>query len=77
MRTVQMTLDDELVEEIDRVSKKLSTTRSAFTRQALREALARYELKQLEKKHRQGYEKSPVQEDEFFIWESEQNWGEI
>jgi len=30
MRTVQMTLDDELVENIDRVAHALRTTRSAL-----------------------------------------------
>ena len=39
MRTVQMTLDDELVDEVDKVVKKLKTTRSAFARQALRAAI--------------------------------------
>jgi len=35
MRTIQMTLDDELVESVDKVVKELKTTRSAFTRSAL------------------------------------------
>jgi len=35
MKTVQMTLDDELVEAVDALVKKLHTTRSAFTRKAL------------------------------------------
>jgi len=47
MKTVQMTLDEGLVKEVDRVSKLLHTTRSAFTRKALREALARYNLEKL------------------------------
>ncbi len=59
MRTIQMTLDDDLVIALDRVSKQLHTNRSAFTRQALREALARHSLEQLEQKHRQGYEQTP------------------
>ena len=37
-----MTLDDDLVKQVDRVSKQLHTNRSAFTRKALREAIARY-----------------------------------
>lgn len=41
MKTVQMTLDAALVTEVDRAVKALGTTRSAFTRQALRAALAR------------------------------------
>ena len=40
MKTIQMTLDEDLVKAVDRVSKELNTTRSAFTRKALREALA-------------------------------------
>ena len=76
MKTVQMTLDEDLVKAIDQVSKQLHTNRSAFTRMALREALTRYNLKQLECKHRQGYEKKPVSPDEFSVWENEQVWGD-
>jgi metal-responsive CopG/Arc/MetJ family transcriptional regulator len=36
MKTVQMTLDESLVEQVDRVAQSLGTTRSAFTRDALR-----------------------------------------
>jgi len=76
MRTIQMTLDDDLVKAVDRVSKQLRTSRSAFTRKALREALARHNLEQLERKHRLGYERIPVGADEFSVWESEQAWGD-
>ena len=76
MRTVQMTLDDNLVKEVDRVSKELHTSRSAFARKALQDALARYELELLERKHRRGYEQNPVATDEFSIWETEQSWGD-
>ena len=76
MKTVQMTLDDDLVKAVDRVSKELHTSRSAFTRKALREALARYKLEQLEHKHRRGYERHPVAANEFSVWESEQAWGD-
>ena len=71
-----MTLDEDLVNAIDQISRQLQTSRSAFTRMALREALARYNIKQLERKHREGYEKNPVSSDEFSIWESEQAWGD-
>ena len=76
MRTIQMTLDDDLVKAVDRISKQLHTSRSAFTRKALREALARHNLQQLERKHRQGYERHPVATDEFSVWENEQAWGD-
>ncbi|MCK8601860.1 ribbon-helix-helix domain-containing protein [Desulfoferrobacter suflitae] len=77
MKTVQMTLDEDLVKEVDRVSKQLKTTRSAFTRKALREALERYRIEQLERKHRRGYERHPAGVDEFSVWEPEQAWGDL
>jgi CopG family transcriptional regulator / antitoxin EndoAI len=76
MRTIQMTLDDNLVKAVDRVSKELHTNRSAFTRKALQDALVRYKLEQLERKHRRGYEQNPVATDEFSVWEAEQAWGD-
>ena len=76
MKTVQMTLDEGLVRTVDRVAKKLNVSRSAFTRDALRESLARYTVAQQEKRHRAGYERNPVTADEFAIWESEQDWGD-
>jgi len=76
MRTIQMTLDDDLVKAVDRIAKQLHTNRSAFTRKALHEALARYNLEQLERKHRQGYERHPVAGDEFSVWETEQAWDD-
>jgi len=76
MRTIQMTLDDDLVTAVDRVSKELRTSRSAFTRKALRDALARCTLEQLEYKHRLGYKRLPVAAEEFSIWETEQAWGD-
>lgn len=71
-----MTLDDDLVKAVDRVSRQLHTSRSAFTRKALREALARHSLEQQERKHRKGYERQPVGTDEFSVWEKEQAWGD-
>ena len=74
MRTIQMTLDEELIDRVDKVVKKLHTTRSAFTRSALRKAIEKINTNQLEEKHRKGYEKRPVELSEFIIWESEQKW---
>ena len=71
-----MTLDDDLVASVDRVVKKLKTTRSAFTRKALKDAIKQVNIDMLEKKHKKGYELHPVGKTEFSIWESEQEWGE-
>jgi metal-responsive CopG/Arc/MetJ family transcriptional regulator len=69
-----MTLDEELVEAVDRAAKRLGTSRSAFAREALRRALARLKEEHLERKHRAGYERHPVKPEEFGVWESEQVW---
>lgn len=76
MRTIQMTLDDALVERVDTITKELNTTRSAFTRNALQKAVKQYDIDRLELRHRQGYEMHPVNKEEFSIWEKEQNWGD-
>ena len=76
MRTVQMTLDEELVAAVDSVTKQLGTTRSAFAREALRSALKKVKTTELERKQRLGYTRRPVKKGEFDLWEKEQDWGE-
>lgn len=76
MKTVQMTLDENLVKAVDSAAKKLGTTRSAFTREALRSALKEVRVKELEVRHREGYNRKPVKRGEFSDWESEQAWSD-
>jgi metal-responsive CopG/Arc/MetJ family transcriptional regulator len=72
MKTVQIALDEDLVEAVDRAAKRLGTSRSGFARDALRQALARSREEHLERKHRIGYERHPVKPEEFDVWNSEQ-----
>jgi metal-responsive CopG/Arc/MetJ family transcriptional regulator len=76
MKTVQMTLDDDLVKAVDEIAKQQKTSRSEFTRKALRNALKQFRDEQLEKAHRLGYEQKPIAPKEFDIWEDEQQWGD-
>lgn len=76
MRTIQMTLDDELVSNVDKIVKTLNTTRSAFTRDALRDAIRHIETQRLEVQHKQGYLSHPKSIKEFSVWETEQEWGD-
>ncbi len=76
MKTVQMTLDEDLIASVDKVAKRLGTTRSAFTRQALKRALNEVRINELERKHREGYKRKPVKRGEFGDWETEQVWVE-
>jgi len=76
MKTVQMTLDEDLVKAVDRAAKRLGTTRSGFAREALRSALRKVHVTELERKHREGYRRKPVEPGEFSDWESEQAWAD-
>jgi metal-responsive CopG/Arc/MetJ family transcriptional regulator len=65
MKTVRITLDDALAEEVDCAARGLGITRSAFIRDALLAALANLKERELERRHRAGYERHPVKPGEF------------
>lgn len=71
-----MTLDEELIARVDRAARRLKTTRSAFARQALRDALRRLATAEREERHRRGYAARPVKRGEFDEWAGEQVWPE-
>jgi len=72
MRTVKITMEDELIKSVDLAAKSLKTTRSAFTRLALKDALRHLKTRQLEQQHRQGYQNHPLKVGEIGAWEKEQ-----
>lgn len=74
MRTVQITLDDNLVIAVDSAASQLHQSRSAFTRNALRTALKTLTEKTREQQHREGYQREPVKPGEFSDFEDEQVW---
>lgn len=74
MKTIQMTIDEDLLAEVDHATEKLHTNRSAFIRSALQLALRHHHIEQLEQQHAAGYAHAPVAENEFDVWEPEQQW---
>ena len=76
MTTIQMTLDESLLNDVDRAVKRLQTTRSAFIRQSLRRHLKELNRQQLDAKDRAGYAKHPVKRSEFDVWYKEQRWSD-
>ena len=74
MQTVQMTLDPDLIASVDRAAKRLGLSRSAFTRQALAQALQRLQTEALERRHIEGYRRKPVKKGEFDAWHAAQQW---
>jgi metal-responsive CopG/Arc/MetJ family transcriptional regulator len=77
MKTIQMTIDDELLADVDQITATLQTTRSAFIRSALQLALRHYAILEKEQQHAQGYARHPVTPGEFDVWDAEQSWGEL
>lgn len=76
MKTIQMTIDEPLLHDVDQAIQDLKTTRSAFIRAALQLALRQHAISKLEQQHAEGYAKHPIAPGEFDIWESEQAWEE-
>jgi metal-responsive CopG/Arc/MetJ family transcriptional regulator len=76
MKTVQMTLDEDLLRTVDKVVKRLGTTRSSFAREALQAAVKKSRVQELEQRQREGYRRKPVKTREFSDWETEQVWVE-
>jgi hypothetical protein len=76
MKTLRVSLDESLFDEMDRTVTALGTTPSDFTRDALRAALGRVNERELEARHRAGSERYPVQPGELDGWTDEQVWPE-
>ncbi|MDE0269990.1 MAG: ribbon-helix-helix domain-containing protein [Gammaproteobacteria bacterium] len=76
MKTIQMTMEDDLLARVDARVKALGLTRSAFARDAFREALRRFDELELEQRQIAGYRKTPPNPTEFDIPESDHAWGD-
>lgn len=76
IKTIQMTIDDSLLSQVDQVVTKMGVNRSAFIRDALEQALKRWRIQEMEKQHQRGYAQTPVEAGEFDIWLDEQKWGD-
>jgi metal-responsive CopG/Arc/MetJ family transcriptional regulator len=75
-RTIQMTVDDSLLAEVDAATKDEGVSRSAFIRSALEDALRRIRVRQLERLHAEAFARTPQTDYEIEVWASLQDWGE-
>lgn len=74
MKTIQMTIEEPLLAEVDEVIASLNMTRSAFIRKALMLTLQQRKVALREQKHAEGYARHPIEPGEFDVWEAEQAW---
>ena len=77
MKTIQITIDEPLLDEVDRLVQAMNTARSAFIREALHLAIKRHGTLLEEQRHARGYALHPVEPGEFDVWTNEQSWGEL
>jgi metal-responsive CopG/Arc/MetJ family transcriptional regulator len=76
MKTIQMTIDEKLLADVDRAVDEMGTNRSLFIRHALQSALRQHAIEKLEARHAAGYAAQPASEEEIAQWHSEQVWGD-
>jgi len=75
VKTIQMTIDQQLLKLVDKLSRDRKTSRSAFIRDALEAEIRRQRVLADEIRHAEGYARQPVAPGEFDAWLSEQDWG--
>jgi len=74
LRTVKIQISEKLLRQLEDAARRRGTSRAAFARKTLQDALNFPEQAELEKKHRLGYRRKPVAPGEFDSWEAEQVW---
>jgi metal-responsive CopG/Arc/MetJ family transcriptional regulator len=75
MKTVQMTMDETLLEHVDAQVERAGTTRSDFIRDALRREIKRRENERHEREHQASFERDPQTTDDAWT-PSHRAWGE-
>lgn len=76
LKTIQMTLDETLLAEVDEVVAEMDTTRSAFIRNLIDHALKAHRLRELRRLDEEGYRLIPQDDEEVEEWASVQEWGD-
>ena len=74
MKTIQITIDPELLHKIDNDEESMKKGRSAFLRQAVRYYLEQKKLRSISEQYRSGYTRESTKNDDLTSWEDEQVW---
>ena len=76
LKTIQMTLDESLLEQVDELVDELDITRSAFIRELLERELKARHWRELERLDEEGYRQFPPDDSEVEVWLDVQAWGD-
>ena len=74
MTTIQVVLEESLLQATDRAVRRLKVNRSALIRDALREHLRRLGVLENERRDREGYARRPIAKGEFEAWDKVAAW---
>lgn len=75
MQTIEVTIEDPMLAQIDRLTRELALMRSDFIRQSLKAALEQQEEILQERRHAAGYTRYPVEPGEFDGIDTIRMWG--
>jgi metal-responsive CopG/Arc/MetJ family transcriptional regulator len=75
MKTIQITIEDELLDKLDKFLNGQARARSAFIRASIEKELERARIRALDEQDRLGYLQTPITEDEFVIDPEFQGWA--
>jgi len=76
METIQLTIDESLLAELQQATTALHMTPADFMKVALERALQQQELIAKERRDAQGYAEQPQDFQEIAEWQDEQHWEE-
>ena len=74
MATIQVVLDDSLLELTDELAERRRVNRSALIREALRSYLKKAHFEELERQERAAYQRQPDELDDVYRWERVADW---
>jgi len=76
MKTISLTIDDDMFQIIEALTTALHATKAAVMRHAVQLLWQQQMVGLLEEQHRQGYLRHPVGADEFEIDDLLRAWGD-
>ena len=76
METIELTIDESLLAQVQQATSALQMTASDFMTVALERALQQREIIARERRDAQGYKDQPQKPEEVEEWQREQDWGE-
>jgi len=76
METIQLSIDESLLAEVQQATAALKMTPSDFMKVALERALRQREIIEMELRDAKAYADNPQRPEEIEEWEDEQYWDD-